>query len=305
MTKITNYLEDKSLTEAQGFKQVYRIYEACQKHFEEASQEKKKAKKAHWALKADTNASKESIKAAKCARREARNLKSMWRKMLKTSASHLKKWVKLHEHCGSHQGKEKSNDKATEKKAKKKATLPTPKSSIADSKVSKPQQATSIKRETQKPAKTEAEAKAASAVTKKAENPAKSPAAANAPIKLGLQKKETAKPAQKKVGTTPTTDKKAEKPPKSIPVAQSPTKDDLKKIEGIGPKIEGLLNADGIHTFSELSKTPVGRLQSILDKAGPRFMLARPASWPQQATLAANGQWDDLNKLQAELRGGK
>jgi predicted flap endonuclease-1-like 5' DNA nuclease len=80
--------------------------------------------------------------------------------------------------------------------------------------------------------------------------------------------------------------------------------DDLKIIEGIGPKIESLLNAEGISTWQELADTPVERIQEILDQAGKHFSLARPDSWPRQAALAAAGQWEALRQLQDELQGG-
>jgi len=82
-------------------------------------------------------------------------------------------------------------------------------------------------------------------------------------------------------------------------------KDDLTKIEGIGPKIAGLLNADGIHTFKELAATKVKRLEGILDAAGPRYRMHIPKSWPSQSKLAASGQWKELEQLQDKLSGGK
>jgi len=90
-----------------------------------------------------------------------------------------------------------------------------------------------------------------------------------------------------------------------VKAAPASTKDDLKKIEGIGPKIEGLLNAGGIHTWSKLSTTEVSVLKGILSAAGPRYQMHDPGSWPRQAKLAANGEWDKLEKLQDELLGGK
>ena len=82
-------------------------------------------------------------------------------------------------------------------------------------------------------------------------------------------------------------------------------KDDLKKIEGIGPKIESLLNADGVSTWAKLAKTSIKKIQSVLDAAGPRYRMAEPSTWPQQADLAAKGKWDELEKLQDYLDGGK
>lgn len=81
--------------------------------------------------------------------------------------------------------------------------------------------------------------------------------------------------------------------------------DDLKIIEGIGPKIAELLNADGIVTFRDLSKTGVDKLKQILDNAGSRYRMHDPTTWPQQAELAADGKMDELKELQNNLKGGK
>ncbi len=82
-------------------------------------------------------------------------------------------------------------------------------------------------------------------------------------------------------------------------------RDDLKIVEGIGPKIEALLNAAGIDSWVKLANTEVGRLQSILDHAGPNYKLADPQTWPTQAQLADQGRWDELRELQDQLQGGK
>lgn len=81
--------------------------------------------------------------------------------------------------------------------------------------------------------------------------------------------------------------------------------DDLKKVEGIGPKIAGLLNEAGIITFADLSKAPVKQLKKILDDAGSRFRMHNPKTWAAQATLAAKGEWEQLKTWQGELKGGK
>ena len=49
----------------------------------------------------------------------------------------------------------------------------------------------------------------------------------------------------------------------------------------------------------------VSTIQMILDDAGPRYRMHDPASWPQQAGLAAAGQWDELEDLQDRLSGGR
>jgi nucleotidyltransferase/DNA polymerase involved in DNA repair len=81
--------------------------------------------------------------------------------------------------------------------------------------------------------------------------------------------------------------------------------DDLKKIEGIGPKIATLLNDNGIRTWAKLADTPVEALQAILRKAGDRFKMHDPSSWPDQARLAAEGRWQELDELQDILLGGR
>jgi large subunit ribosomal protein L27 len=81
--------------------------------------------------------------------------------------------------------------------------------------------------------------------------------------------------------------------------------DDLKKIEGIGPKIEELLKAEGIETFAQLSETTTERIQEILDAAGSRFSTHNPSTWAKQAEMAAAGNWDELKAWQDALNGGK
>ena len=80
--------------------------------------------------------------------------------------------------------------------------------------------------------------------------------------------------------------------------------DELTKVEGIGPKIALVLNSNGMKTFVELAKADPGAMQEMLKKSGGRFNMAKPETWPQQAELAAAGNWDALKKLQDELHGG-
>ena len=79
--------------------------------------------------------------------------------------------------------------------------------------------------------------------------------------------------------------------------------DDLVKIEGIGPKVAKALNAAGISTFEELANTSVEDIQKILSDADLKMMDA--TSWPAQAKLAAEGDWDGLKQMQDKLSGGR
>ncbi|OQX83963.1 hypothetical protein B6D60_09870 [candidate division KSB1 bacterium 4484_87] len=88
-------------------------------------------------------------------------------------------------------------------------------------------------------------------------------------------------------------------------IAKAPRPDELTKVEGIGPKIASLLIADGIMDLEDLSKTSVDRLNKILEKAGTRYNIADAGTWPEQAALAVRGEWDELKKLQDELKGGR
>jgi predicted flap endonuclease-1-like 5' DNA nuclease len=79
--------------------------------------------------------------------------------------------------------------------------------------------------------------------------------------------------------------------------------DDLRKIDGIGPKISMVLKDAGILSFSRLAKTDVQILREILDETGIR--IADPETWPEQANLAAKGDWEGLQVLQSTLKGGR
>lgn len=85
----------------------------------------------------------------------------------------------------------------------------------------------------------------------------------------------------------------------------TPKADELEIIEGIGPKIAMLLYDSGIFTFRDLAITPVYKIQEILEQAGPQFARHDPSTWTQQAKLAAEGRWNDLDALKFYLVGGR
>jgi large subunit ribosomal protein L21 len=87
--------------------------------------------------------------------------------------------------------------------------------------------------------------------------------------------------------------------------ARAATPDDLVKIEGIGPKINAILAKAGITTFQQLADTPADRLKELLAAAGSRFASHDPTTWPEQAKLAAAGDWDAFKKLTDDLVAGK
>ncbi|MFZ5919252.1 MAG: hypothetical protein ACOYZ7_20160 [Chloroflexota bacterium] len=87
------------------------------------------------------------------------------------------------------------------------------------------------------------------------------------------------------------------------PVVEPSSPDDLKIVEGIGPKIESLLHQRGILTLAQLAAVEVSQLQDMLQQANLR--IADPSTWPEQARLAAAGDWAALEVLQNELKGGR
>lgn len=80
--------------------------------------------------------------------------------------------------------------------------------------------------------------------------------------------------------------------------------DDLTTIEGIGPKISGILKDNGFKTFSDVAGSQVHTLQKLLDDKGSSFRLAKPDSWPKQASICAKGDWAELKKYQNRLVNG-
>ena len=91
---------------------------------------------------------------------------------------------------------------------------------------------------------------------------------------------------------------KAEKAPAKKAAGKA---DDLKKIEGIGPKIASTLVEAGIATFADLAKADPANISEIIADVRGNHV---PTTWPQQAQLAVDGKWDELQELQDRLDGG-
>jgi predicted flap endonuclease-1-like 5' DNA nuclease len=95
-------------------------------------------------------------------------------------------------------------------------------------------------------------------------------------------------------------------PPSPATAAEGLKPDDLKRIEGIGPKIAAVLDAAGVRTFAQLADTDADRLREILGEQDPNLLrLADPTTWPEQAALAKEGEWEALAELQESLKGGR
>jgi predicted flap endonuclease-1-like 5' DNA nuclease len=95
--------------------------------------------------------------------------------------------------------------------------------------------------------------------------------------------------------------KKLEASAQALQAAANP--DDLTRLEGIGPKMQSLLRETKIYTYQQLAAADVDQLQQMVRDAG--LAMTDPSSWPEQAKLAAEAKWDELQALQDELKGGR
>jgi len=116
--------------------------------------------------------------------------------------------------------------------------------------------------------------------------------------------------AAEPVAETPAEEAPAEEAPAAEAVAEktpaaSDSADDLKKIEGVGPKIAEILANGGLETFAKVAAAEVDTIKALLEEAGSRYKMHDPTTWPKQAELAAAGKWDELQKWQDELDGGR
>jgi len=70
-------------------------------------------------------------------------------------------------------------------------------------------------------------------------------------------------------------------------VVETSVKDDLKIVYGIGPKLEGIFNKNGINTYADLAKASEAKIKAILVEAGPIFKNTNTADWKKQAEVGA------------------
>lgn len=86
--------------------------------------------------------------------------------------------------------------------------------------------------------------------------------------------------------------------------AASGEPDDLTIVEGIGPYYRDLLIEQGIDTFAKLAALTESDIIELVQNAGGRKR-ASMATWPDQAKLAAAGDFDGLEKLKENLTAGR
>ncbi len=81
--------------------------------------------------------------------------------------------------------------------------------------------------------------------------------------------------------------------------------DNLQIIEGIGPKMESVLKENGIDNLATLGSKSVDDIQAILNKYGDKYKIIDPKTWPSQAKMAGDGDFDGLIDYQKRLDTGR
>lgn len=81
--------------------------------------------------------------------------------------------------------------------------------------------------------------------------------------------------------------------------------DDLRVIDGVGPKVLSILNKNNIKWFHDLAGVEVSKLTGIFAWAGKNFESLDFSTWGHQATLAADGKWDELESYKLSLKDTK
>ncbi len=92
-------------------------------------------------------------------------------------------------------------------------------------------------------------------------------------------------------------------PEEPAAAAPAPTgkPDDLTKVRGIGKKSAQALKNAGIDTFQKLANSSVDAIHSALE-AGSVRLVGEVDTWTQQAAYAARGDWEGLDRFNAEQR---
>jgi len=117
--------------------------------------------------------------------------------------------------------------------------------------------------------------------------------------KTASDKDKRDKKAEKTEKKESSSEKKAET--KAVKKDKTGEVDDLTKIEGIGPKIAEVLTKNGIDSFAKLAEAKDEDIQEMIKDVRGNH---QAGTWNEQATLARDGKWDELKKMQDALDGG-
>ena len=81
--------------------------------------------------------------------------------------------------------------------------------------------------------------------------------------------------------------------------------DDLELVEGIGPKIAEQFRKNGLKTWADVAAAKPEQLKEVLARAGERFQMHDPTSWPEQCRMMTEHRWEELRKYQRKLSGAR
>lgn len=110
--------------------------------------------------------------------------------------------------------------------------------------------------------------------------------------------------AHAKADAQPADKAPAKKATKKATKQSADGKDKLTVVEGIGPKAQETLYANGIETYAQLADSKVADIQKMLDDAETNFSVVNPETWAEQAALLRDGKMEEFKKLTDELDGG-
>jgi predicted flap endonuclease-1-like 5' DNA nuclease len=89
----------------------------------------------------------------------------------------------------------------------------------------------------------------------------------------------------------------------ALKAKQRAMQDDFSRLDGIGPRISSVLRSAGVKTFAKLAAKETDEIREILTASNPNLLkLSDPTSWPEQAGMAAEGEWGSLKALQGTLK---
>lgn len=114
-----------------------------------------------------------------------------------------------------------------------------------------------------------------------------------------------AKPAGSRRGRRPGPKKRQTAAKPATGPARPGGPEDLRFIQGLGARIQELLNEKGVKSFVDLAKASQASVKAVLEQAGPRFKNQDPKPLIEQAKLVKAEKWSELESLQAELMKGK
>jgi predicted flap endonuclease-1-like 5' DNA nuclease len=268
----------------------------------------KEASSKHFWKTASSDFSKSEVKILKLEYKKAKLRRKAKKLSIEISELRLKAWAKTHDvedkiYELSENAQSTDNQSAKSNKKAKKQPLAIV---IVPTEIKKPSKSVEVEVNEPKKRGKAAKPKPVQAVAAVEEAPKKRGKAAKPkPVEAVAMVEEAPKKAGKASKPKPiATDQpkgqrgrpKAEKAPIEKP-------QDLTLLEGIGPKVMEILGNVGISTFAQLAAAKEENIRNILSEN--KFRFGNPATMIEQAKLAAAGKMTELEKLKAELKGGK